>query len=99
MTTPLSPAEFQQQVETLFDQHGAKAFAASAGESPKYTLFVEGDAVLAESAASPRHRYGAYCELDRPMDAASANDCARRWVNSGEAYELYLSMNVCRYGC
>ena len=75
------------------------AFAAVAGQYPKYTLFVEGDRVVAESAESPRHRYGAFCELDHVLSGVASDDRVRQWLGSGEAYSLYLSMNVCRYSC
>ena len=79
--------------------HGASAFAAAAGRYPQYTLFVEGDRVVAESAESPRHRYGAFCELDHALSDTASDDRVRQWLSSGEAYGLYMSMNVCRYSC
>lgn len=99
MNEPLSQAVFNRQVEELFDIHGASAFAAVAGQYPKYTLFVEGDRVVAESAECPRHRYGAFCELDHALGDATLNDRVRQWLSSGEAYSLCLNMNVCRYSC
>ena len=99
MNEPLSQKEFNRQVEALFETHGASAFAAVASQHPQYTLFVEGDRVVAESAESPRHRYGAFCELDRALSDAALDDRVRQWLSSGEAYSLYMSMNVCRYNC
>lgn len=99
MSVPLTQDEFEHQVEALFAAHGAGAFAASPGCLPVRTLFVDGAQVVAETADSPRHRYGAFCEPGREMDAAALNDYVWHWLRGGEAYRLYLSMNVCRYSC
>ncbi|WP_322629614.1 hypothetical protein [Halothiobacillus sp.] len=99
MDQALTQTEFNQQVETLFAMHGATSFAAGAGNYPLHTLFVDGDRVIPESADSPRHRYGAFCELDHALNDAARDAHVRRWLSSGEAYNLYLSMNVCRYNC
>lgn len=99
MPQALSQSDFNQQVEQLFALHGVAAFAAPYGSFPKFTLFVEDETVVAESASSPRHRYGAFCELDKPLTGAALEKHVRHWLSSGEAYALYLSMNVCRYNC
>lgn len=99
MPQALSQSNFNQQVEQLFALHGPAAFAAPSGHYPQLTLFVEEETVVAESVSSPRHRYGAFCELDKPLAGAALEKQVRHWLNSGEAYALYLSMNVCRYNC
>ncbi|OBS08408.1 hypothetical protein [Acidihalobacter prosperus] len=99
MTQPLSQDAFDRQVEVLFSAHGAGAFAACAGALPDFTLFVDGEHVVAEPQGSPRHRYGAYCELEEPLTGEALEVRVRRWLRGGEAYTLYLSMNVCRYSC
>ncbi|MGD2119477.1 MAG: hypothetical protein PVG66_14035 [Chromatiales bacterium] len=99
LTHPLTRAGFNRQVEQLFDKHGAAAFAALAGQLPPYTLFVEGGEVIAESAASPRHRYGVYCELPRRLTDEALPVHLNKWLQRGEAYDDYLGMNVCRYNC
>lgn len=107
MAQALSQTDFNQQVEELFAIHGAAAFAAPLGETPRYTLFVDGERVVAESAESPRHQYGAFCALETALEAAleaklkgdALDEHVRAWLDSGEAYELYLGMNVCRYDC
>lgn len=43
MSEPLSQAEFNRQVEALFETLGASAFATVAGRYPQYTPFVESD--------------------------------------------------------
>jgi hypothetical protein len=96
---PLSLAGFKQQVLQLFTEHGAEAFAAAEGELPERTLFVDGSEVIAESAESPRHRYGAYCELDELSPGQDVAEFVMQWLEQGEAHERYLEMNVCRYNC
>ncbi|HQS03768.1 MAG: hypothetical protein B7Y07_07655 [Halothiobacillus sp. 24-54-40] len=97
MSQALTQSEFNQQVAELISRHGAGAFAATAGNYPPYTLFVEDDTVIAEPASSPKHRYGAFCVLPLPFDEARLAEHITKWLNRGEAYTLYLSMNVCRY--
>lgn len=99
MDQALTQSEFNRQVETLFATHGATSFAAMMGNDPSHTLFVEGDRVVAESADSPRHRYGTFCELDSALDDEALAAHVWEWLNSGEAHQLYLGMNVCRYDC
>lgn len=98
-TTPLSRTGFDQQVEQLIKQHGAAAFAAPFGAIPTCTLFVEQGEVVAETAESPRHRYGAFYELERPVADNEASAQVLQWLKQGSAYEHYLSMNMCRYNC
>ncbi len=99
LTTPLSRRGFDAQVLQLLEQHGGAAFAAPFGAVPTCTLFVEGGDVIAETAASPRHRYGAFLELERPLSPDEAALAVARWIEQGGAYEHYLSMNMCRYNC
>lgn len=99
MNSALSQSNFNQQVAQLFALHGSAAFAAPSGHYPQYTLFVEEETVVAESASSPRHRYGAFCELNKPLTGAALEKQVQQWLESGEAYELYIGMNVCRYDC
>lgn len=96
---PLSARGFAKQVRRLFDEHGALSFAAGPGAQPKFSLFVEAGTVVAESQKSPRHRYGAFCAMASAVDTACAEQQALTWLESGEAYSDYLSMNVCRYNC
>jgi len=99
LTHPLSLAGFNHQAEALIRQHGASAFTALVGRLPRLTLFVDGGEVVAESAESPRHRYGVFCELDRPLEDTALDRRVWQWLQRGEAHERYLEMNVCRYNC
>ena len=96
---PLSLPGFNRQVVQLLERYGAEAFAAPCGELPERTLFVDGSDVVAESADSPRHRYGAYCELEDLSPDQNVADYVMQWLEQGEAHERYLEMNVCRYNC
>ena len=95
----LQRADFDQQVAALIHHHGASAFAACWPNLSAYTLFVDEHAVIAEPADSPRHRYGAFCELDAPLTGTALTERVQLWLDSGEAFELYVGMNVCRYHC
>lgn len=99
LTHPLTPTGFNRQVQRLIAQYGAAAFAAPPGQLPQRTLFVDGGEVVAEPPDSPRHRYGAFCELERPLSGAALEARVHSWLERGEAHQRYLSMNVCRYNC
>jgi hypothetical protein len=96
---PLSETGFKRQVRELMQQHGATAFAAPAGQRAAVTLFVDSGEVVAETVGNPRHPYGAFLELQAPVPATDIEDRVQYWLDSGEAYRHYLSMNVCRYNC
>ena len=96
---PLTRHGFEAQAGLLIQQFGHAAFAAAEGHWPQRTLFVEQGTVIAEDQASPRHRYGVYCELPKLMDADTTGSTLEKWLANGEAYEQYLGANVCRYNC
>ena len=98
-THPLTLAGFNRQAQALLARYGMAAFAAVQGGLPERTLFVDGGELVAEAADSPRHRYGVFCELQRPLSAAVLDERVRRWLERGEAHQRYLGMNVCRYNC
>ena len=99
LSHPLSKAGFTLQVQKLVEQYGASVFAAEYPDIPERTLFVDVGEVVAEGHGSPRHRYGAYCELQEALQGEALEQFVQQWLTSGEAYELYIGMNVCRYGC
>lgn len=98
-THPLTLAGFNRQAQALLARYGAAAFAAVQGGLPERTLFVDGGELVAEAADSPRHRYGVFCELQRPLSVEALDERVRRWLERGEAHQRYLGMNVCRYNC
>lgn len=96
---PLSQSGFDLQVKALALQHGVEAFSAVAGQTAEFTLFVEGNKVIAEPRNAPRHPYGAFLELQRPLQGPALEKRFSSWLRSAEAYQRYLSMNTCRYSC
>lgn len=99
LRNPLSKAGFNRQAGQLVNKYGAVAFAAVYPAISERTLFVELGEVIAETSESPRHRYGAYVELDEPLSEERLGSFVEQWLSSGTAYEQYISMNACRYGC
>ena len=99
LSHPLSQTGFDRQVEKLVEQYGASAFAAVYPDVSERTLFVDVGEVIAEGHDSPRHPYGAYCELEELLEGDALQQFVLQWIADGEAYERYISMNVCRYGC
>ena len=97
--TPPSQTEFNTQVTALIEQHGAAAFCASPGQHPDYTLFVDEQTVVAEPRNAPRHPYGIYCHLTAELSEAEMGQRVKKWLETGEAYQEFLAMNVCRYNC
>lgn len=96
---PLTRAGFDLQARRLITDLGPAAFAAPAGQLPHCTLFVDGGELVAEPRGAARHRYGAYLELGRELAPVAIERAVEQWIASGEAYDRYLSMNVCRYNC
>lgn len=96
---PLSEKGFNRQVQALVKLHGDHAFVALFGQCADLTLFVEGGEVIAESADSPRHPYGVFMELDQQLPKDKIAAVVNQWLFSGEAYQQYIGMNVCRYQC
>jgi len=98
LSHPLSQASFNKQVETLIRKFGIDKFIASDEQPSELTLFVEGNEVIAENVDSPRHPYGVYFTANENNND-DFKKLAMSWLDSGEAYETYLGMNVCRYNC
>lgn len=98
LTRPLTRTGFNNQVKGLVERYGAEKFGAPEGQLPELTLFVDVAEVIAEDTSSPRHRYGAGCELST-FSPLSPEEQVIRWIESGGAYDRYLGMNVCRYNC
>ena len=92
-THPLTAKGFSTQVDDLINRLGAVAFSAPPGQLPDCSLFVEAGTVVAEPRHSPRHRYGIYCELNRPLSGASLEQQVRHWLYSSEAYASESSIS------
>ena len=96
---PPDISEFNAQAALLIEQLGAAAFCALPGQMSDYTLFVEGSNVIAESRGAPRHPYGVSCEINAGLSDDQLSELVTEWLDSGEAYQAFLGMNVCRYNC
>ena len=97
--SPPSLEDFNTQVETLITRLGAGAFCTTEGQSPDYSLFVEEDRVIAEPRTEPRHAYGLFCTVKAGLSESEMGLLMEKWLQSGEAYQEFLAMNVCRYNC
>ncbi|QEP41741.1 hypothetical protein D5085_00425 [Ectothiorhodospiraceae bacterium BW-2] len=97
--SPPTVAEFNRQIVSLMRQLGTQAFCAQPDKKPDYTLFIDGDQVVAEPKGAPRYPYGLYHTIDSGLSDTDIGHHVDRWLASGEAYQEFLAMNVCRYNC
>ncbi|ODB89656.1 hypothetical protein A3194_10920 [Candidatus Thiodiazotropha endoloripes] len=97
--TPPSRDEFNAQATELINELGTTAFCAPPGKMPDYTLFVDDNRVIAEPRGEPRHPYGIHCEVPEGMTQPQMDEALQKWLESGEAYEAFISTNVCRFNC
>jgi hypothetical protein len=97
--TPPSLTDFNTQAMRLIEQHGAAAFCAATDRHPDFTLFVDDNQVVAEPRNAPRHPYGIYCRLNSGCSEDDISERVNEWLTTGEAYQEFLAMNVCRYNC
>ncbi|MEW8338679.1 MAG: hypothetical protein AB2708_02445 [Candidatus Thiodiazotropha taylori] len=99
MSQPPSRNEFDAQAAELINELGATAFCAPPGKMPDYTLFVDDNRVIAEPRSGPRHPYGIHCEVREGVTQSQMGEALHTWLESGEAYEAFISTNVCRFNC
>lgn len=98
-THPLTVYGFNDQFYRLIQKFSPNVFCASAGQRAEKTLFVEGGELMALGRADPRYAYGVFCELPHSIKSSGIVTYFSHWIEQGDAYEAYLSMNVCRYNC
>ncbi len=94
---PLSKEYFNKELTKMMQELGWDAFLAMPGQEAKYKLFVDGSTLHAEDESSPRYKYGSHQVLDEKMPATAIQNKAKNWIQSGAAYENYISTNVCRW--
>ncbi|MBW9258800.1 MAG: hypothetical protein K1562_14400 [Candidatus Thiodiazotropha sp. (ex. Lucinisca nassula)] len=99
MSQPPSRDEFNAQAAELIKALGAAAFCAPSGKTPAYTLFVDEERVIAEPKSAPRHPYGIHYEIREGDTGSQVEEALKQWLDSGEAYEAFISTNVCRFNC
>ena len=98
-THPLTLYGFNDQFYRLVQQFSPEAFCAPAGNRAEKTLFVESGQLIVLDKTDPRYAYGLFCELSPMVKPSGVANHLSHWIEQGEAYEAYLSMNVCRYNC
>jgi len=98
-THPLTLYGFNDQLYRLIHQYTTEAFCATKGQRAEKTLFVEGGELIVLDSTDPRYSYGVFCELPQSIKPSAIANYLSHWIERGEAYEGYLSMNVCRYNC
>ena len=98
-THPLTLYGFNHQFYRMLEKFSPEDFCASAGQRAEKTLFVEDGELIAMGESDPRHAYGVCCELPESIKPSTIVNYLSHWIEQGEAYEAYLSMNICRYNC
>ena len=98
-THPLTLYGFNDQLHRLVKQYTLQTFCAAEGHRAERTLFVDSGQLIALDKEDPRHAYGVFCELPDLIKPSAIVNYLSHWIERGEAYEAYLSMNVCRYNC
>lgn len=94
---PLSKEYFNRELMKMLQELGWDAFLQQPGEEANYKLFVEKDQLVAEDASSLRFKYGTCLELEQKFPSTALQNKAKNWVQSGSAYEGYITTNVCRW--
>ncbi|MBO1923256.1 hypothetical protein [Thiomicrorhabdus sp. 6S3-12] len=94
---PVSKLHFNNQLQRLIQEHGANAFVSMPGQEATVKVFVDDDAVVAEGSESPRFKYGFCMVLSEKMLPQAIENKVKNWVQSGSAYDDYISVNVCRF--
>lgn len=91
MSEPLPREVFDAQLRSIVKTHGAEALIGRPDSPAKISVFAGAQALEVSGQDDPRHRYG--LTYDGLPDAIEA------WIANGEAYDDYLSMNICRFSC
>ncbi|MDX1353177.1 MAG: hypothetical protein R3254_09205 [Thiomicrorhabdus sp.] len=94
---PISKMHFNKQLLDLVKEHGANAFVTMPGQEASVKLFVEGSHVVIEGNDSPRFKYGFCLVLNEKVLPQAVENKVKNWVQSGSAYDDYISVNVCRF--
>ncbi|MDG6778243.1 hypothetical protein QCB44_05950 [Thiomicrorhabdus sp. zzn3] len=96
---PLSKMFFNQSLMDLINENDENAFVSMPGQEAKLKLFCENGKLVAEGPESPRFKYGFNLHLKEKMLPQAISNKVKNWVQSGTAYEEYISVNVCRFSC
>lgn len=94
---PLSKQFFNTELAKLVKEHGYENFVSMPSTTPSIKLFVNDGKVLVEGRDSPRFKYGFHLHLTEKMMPQAVENKVKNWVQSGSAYDDYISVNVCRF--
>ena len=90
-------AEFDYQAEELLSANGAVLFCRHDGNADNWALMIDDWRLIAVGPDDVRSQYGYFCETEDWGDEAQVEGLVMKWLNSGQAYEDYLSKTHCRY--
>ncbi|MET0081161.1 MAG: hypothetical protein ABW119_22130, partial [Candidatus Thiodiazotropha lotti] len=62
-------------------------------------LFGSAITLFSSTKSEPRHPYGIHCEIRGGETESQIDEVLQNWLDSGEAYEAFISTNVCRFNC
>jgi hypothetical protein len=96
---PVSKAYFNRALQAFIEEHGPEAFVSMPGKAATVAVFAEKGEMVCEDASSARFEYGLNLTLEEVMPALAIRNKVKNWVQSGGAYEDYISVNVCRFSC
>ncbi|MBF6058168.1 MULTISPECIES: hypothetical protein [Thiomicrorhabdus] len=95
---PLSKEFFNKEVQKLFNEHGELSFISTPKKPASKAIFVENEQVLCLDEDEPRFKYAFKLELDDSYAQPQAQlNKVKNWIQSGSAYQDYISVNVCRF--
>lgn len=94
---PLSKMHFNNQLNQLIKEHGARAFVTMPGQQASVKIFANESQVVVETEESQRFKYGFALVLNDKVLPQAVENKVKNWVSSGSAYDDYISVNVCRF--
>ncbi|WP_319380319.1 hypothetical protein [Thiomicrorhabdus sp.] len=95
---PLSKEFFNKEVQKLFNEYGELSFISTPKKPASKAIFVENEQVLCLDENEPRFKYAFKLELDDSYAQPQAQlNKVKNWIQSGSAYQDYISVNVCRF--
>lgn len=94
---PISKEYFNRELNKVFAEHGADAFVSLTGKMPQKVFFVEDGKIVVEDESSIKFKYGIYLQIEDANSSMVKINKTKNWLQSGNAYQDYISTNVCRF--
>lgn len=94
---PISKMHFNNQLINLVKEYGAPAFVTMPGQQATVKLFSQDGKVIVENKDSLRFKYGFCLVLNEKVLSQALENKVKNWIQSGSAYDDYISVNVCRF--